>query len=94
MIYFIIIYLIINIISGIIMYSDKQKSIKGKERIPEVYLFLYAVLFGALGVLLSMYIIRHKVKKWYFNIGIPLILIQNISFLYLCNKVTFEKYLK
>ena len=82
MIYVGIIYLLINIVAIIIMDIDKKKAISGKERIPEVHLFLTAVLFGAFGVLIAMYLLRHKIRKWYFNLGIPLILIQNIALFY------------
>ena len=85
--YLVFIYILINIVAIIIMYGDKQKAINGKERVPEAHLFLTAALFGAFGVFISMYILRHKVRKWYYNIGIPVILIRNLVFIYMCYKI-------
>ena len=51
-----LLYLLINIVAIIIMNIDKKKAINGKERIPEVHLFLTAVLFGAFGVLIIFFI--------------------------------------
>ena len=82
MIYVILLYIILNIAGFIIMDIDKRKAIKKEERIPEACLFLIAVFFGALGVLIYMYLGRHKNRKWYFNAGIPAILIQNAATLY------------
>lgn len=45
---------------------DKRKSIKGKWRTKEKTLLMMSILFGALGGLLAMYLLRHKTKHWYF----------------------------
>ena len=87
MIYVGIIYLVINIVAIIIMDIDKKKAISGKERIPEVHLFLTAVLFGAFGVLIAMYLLRHKIRKWYFHVGALMIIIQNCCTIYVFLKL-------
>ncbi|PIT90593.1 MAG: DUF1294 domain-containing protein [Candidatus Komeilibacteria bacterium CG10_big_fil_rev_8_21_14_0_10_41_13] len=74
----IIIFLIINIISFIYIALDKSRSIKNNDRTPEGVLFFLAICFGALGIWLGMYAFRHKIRKWYFVLGVPIILIQNI----------------
>ena len=78
--------LIINIISFFVVIIDKENSRKGKDRISEGVLFFWAVLFGGIGVYLGMFTVRHKTRKWYFYFGIPLIVLQNICFLYLLYK--------
>jgi uncharacterized membrane protein YsdA (DUF1294 family) len=67
-------FLVINLIGVFIMYSDKQKSRKGKWRTPENTIFVIASAFGALGVFIGMRMFRHKTKHNKFVIGIPLIL--------------------
>ncbi|WP_288222255.1 DUF1294 domain-containing protein [uncultured Clostridium sp.] len=82
---FIIYYLlIINIISFIIIFIDKQKAIKRQWRIKESTLFLLSIIGGSLGTILGMYIFRHKTKHLKFTLGIPLIIIiQIIIFIFL-----------
>ncbi|MCI6693289.1 MULTISPECIES: DUF1294 domain-containing protein [unclassified Clostridium] len=72
--------LLINIISFIIIYIDKQKAIKHKWRIKESTLFLVSIMGGSIGTLIGMYTFRHKTKHLKFTIGIPLILILQILF--------------
>ncbi|WP_368489831.1 DUF1294 domain-containing protein [Clostridium sp. BJN0013] len=73
--------LLINIYGFVLMYIDKNKSKKGKWRIPENKLFITAILFGSLGIFLGMYAFRHKTKHPKFIIGIPAIIILQL-FLY------------
>ena len=80
----VIIYFIINIIAFLIMLIDKIKSRNtGAERISEGMLFFLAAAFAAIGVYVGMFTFRHKTRKWYFLIGIPLLIIQNIALVYL-----------
>ncbi|MBN2884322.1 DUF1294 domain-containing protein [Patescibacteria group bacterium] len=76
-------YLIINILAFIIMLNDKMKSRQvGTERIPEGKLFFLAAVFGALGVYAGMFVFRHKTRKWYFLLGIPVLIVQNVVLIY------------
>ena len=74
----------INLCTFLVMANDKQKSReRGEvERIPEGLIFFMAAAFGSVGVLAGMYILRHKTKKWYFQLGIPLLTVQNLATLY------------
>lgn len=75
----IVIYLIvINLITLLAMYIDKQKAKKSKRRIPEKTLFTLVALGGGIGGIAGMYIFRHKTKKSRFIIGFPAILILEI----------------
>lgn len=66
------------------MLLDKIKSENGRsERISEGLLFFMASAFGSLGIYAGMFFFRHKTRKWYFLIGIPLIFIENIAVFYL-----------
>ena len=66
--------LALNIVSFFLMGYDKQCARKNRRRIPENTLFLSAILFGALGGTLGMFIFRHKTRHWYFRVFFPLLL--------------------
>ena len=65
----------INLLGIIVIVADKKKAIKGKYRIPELDLWLIALLGGSLGTYIAMKIVRHKTKHKNFMIGIPIIII-------------------
>ena len=73
--YLFIYLLIINIIGFLAFLVDKRKAQKGKWRIPEKRLFLFALLGGGIGCTLGMKVFRHKTKHLSFVIGIPAIMI-------------------
>ncbi|MDD5083428.1 MAG: DUF1294 domain-containing protein [Candidatus Moranbacteria bacterium] len=78
------IFLLINTVAFFIMLSDKIRSRKiGAERISEGLLFFMAAALGSVGVWAGMFAFRHKTRKWYFLLGIPLLILQNIALLYL-----------
>lgn len=81
----IIIYLlIINIIGFLAMGIDKRRAKLMEWRIPEKTLFLITLFGGGIGTISGMYTFRHKTKKNYFTIGLPLILIiEIVSAIYL-----------
>ncbi len=82
--FLILLFLAINLLAFLIMLLDKSKSRRsGAERISEGMLFFLATVFGSVGVLAGMFVFRHKTQKWYFLIGIPLLILQNVSLLYL-----------
>lgn len=66
---------IINIISLFTMWIDKRKARKNKWRIPEGRIWFFAIIGGALGATIGMYVCRHKTKHALFLIGLPLIAI-------------------
>ncbi len=74
--------MLINVIGIIVMYKDKQSAIKHQWRTKESTLFIIALLFGSLGILLGMRLFRHKTKHWKFVVFIPLILVLQIIILY------------
>lgn len=78
-----VILLFINIISYFVVVMDKESAKKGRDRINEGVLFFWAALFGGIGIYLGMFTVHHKTRKWYFYFGIPLIILQNICFLFL-----------
>jgi len=77
-------FLLINLSAFTVMLIDKVKSgINGASRISEGMIFFLASVFGSFGVYAGMFVFRHKTRKWYFLIGIPLLVLQNCAVVYL-----------
>jgi len=86
--------IIINIIGLLTMGMDKLKARRRKRRIPERTLFLIALLFGSVGILIGMYLFHHKTRKLRFSIGIPVIMVVQlllIGLLYQWNRQQMER---
>lgn len=79
---FILYLFIINILSFMIMFIDKTLARLQKYRIPERFLFLCALLLGALGIYIGMFVFRHKTKHSSFKFGIPIIFFLNLLCIY------------
>lgn len=76
-------FVFMNLLAVLVMYIDKRKSRKeGVERVSEGLLFFLATVFGSVGVFFGMFTFRHKTRKWYFLLGIPLLFLQNMALLY------------
>ncbi|WP_425539177.1 DUF1294 domain-containing protein [Microaceticoccus formicicus] len=79
--------LAINIIALLLFVYDKIESQKKtrsrRNRLSENTLFLVSLLGGSLGSLIAMYAFRHKTRKPFFVIGIPIIFVLNLVLLYL-----------
>lgn len=75
-------FLLLNTISYFLFFWDKRMARRGRNRIPERNLFLTALLGGSLGGLLAMYMFRHKTLHLKFKLGMPFILILQVSLLF------------
>ena len=77
---YIVTYIVIVNIAAFCLYGiDKSAAIKQKQRIPNRVLLLSAVIGGSLGALAGMYTFRHKTKKWYYTVTVPVLLIIQIT---------------
>ncbi len=73
-----------HFVSYVVMLVDKIKSQNdGYKRISEGMMFFLAAIFGSIGIYAGMFSFRHKTRKWYFLIGIPVIIVNNLAVLYL-----------
>ncbi len=72
---------VINVFAFLVMANDKRKSTStsNPDRIPEGILFFLATAGGAIGIYTAMILLRHKTRKWYFQVGIPLLILQNVA---------------
>lgn len=69
-----------NLVSFVFYERDKKKAQKGKWRTPEATLIGLAWLFGSVGALCGMYLVRHKTKHIKFVLLVPLAFIVQFAF--------------
>ncbi len=72
---------VMNLSAFILMGYDKRCAKNGSWRVPEKVLFLFAILFGALGGTAGMFLFRHKTKHWYFKVFFPLLTVLQAALL-------------
>lgn len=70
---FVLIYaLTVNLTAFILYGADKMKAKRNAWRIPEATLIAFAVIGGAVGALLGMYLFRHKTRHIKFLLTVPI----------------------
>lgn len=69
---------VINFIAFVAYAVDKVNAAKHRSRIKIVTLLGLAFVGGSVGSLLAMYLLRHKTRKDYFTVGVPLIMIMQV----------------
>lgn len=70
---------VMSLLAFLLMGIDKGKAKRGKRRIPEKTLFLFAALLGGVGGTAGMYAFRHKTKHWYFKLFFPLLALLQLA---------------
>ncbi|MGN0262724.1 MAG: DUF1294 domain-containing protein [Eggerthellaceae bacterium] len=68
---------VVNVATFALFAVDKAIAARGsrRSRIPEACLLGMGLIGGAIGGIVAMYAVRHKTKKWYFVIGLPVFLV-------------------
>ena len=69
---------IINFVTFAAFALDKIAAIERKSRIRIVTLLGLSFVGGSIGALIAIYLLRHKTKKDYFTVGVPLTLIMQM----------------
>ena len=72
----------INVLTFLLYGIDKWKARRGKWRIPEDTLIWLAIAGGSIGALLGMYLFRHKTQHKKFTLGVPAILLVQVTLIY------------
>ena len=54
------------------------KAVKGRYRIPVAVLIYLAFAGGSAGTAVGMVLFRHKIRKNYFVVGVPMIIVMQI----------------
>lgn len=65
---------IINVITFVLYWHDKQCARKGNWRVAEITLLSFSFFGGALGAYIAMHGFRHKTQHKKFQICVPLFL--------------------
>lgn len=74
--------LAVNAITFIVFGIDKYKAVKGRWRVSEKALLIWAIMGGSVGALLGMMVWHHKTRHKKFYIGVPvIIMIQGLLYL-------------
>ena len=75
--------LVINVVTFLVYGIDKVKAKQGSWRISEATLVILAVIGGSIGAFLGMKVWHHKTMHKKFKYGLPLILLAQMSLIYL-----------
>lgn len=73
---------VVNIVGLLIMKWDKHLAKKQKWRIPEKRIWFIAIIGGALGATIGMFLFRHKTKHMSFSLLLPLLTIGQFILLF------------
>ena len=77
----------INLLALGLFGLDKYRARHRQWRIPELFLFLIALLGGSFGAVVGMDLFRHKTQRRRFHCGLPILFFLHvILFLYMFNK--------
>lgn len=80
----------VNIITFAAFGIDKRRAAKSGSRIRIMTLLSLAFIGGSVGALLGMLVFRHKTKKNYFSIGIPMMLVMQLLVMFYLMNMRFR----
>ena len=87
---YLLIYLsIISVFAFIITVFDKVRAMRGGWRVKEATLVFVSALGGRVVMLLTMLLIRHKIRKKKFMVGIPLIIVAQLALAFVIWRVFY-----
>ena len=90
MIYALVWFLLISLVTAWVTVFDKSSARKRKRRVPEAALFSLAISGGALAEYVTMKLIRHKTRHKSFMLGLPaIILLQVCAAVYIVTQYGF-----
>lgn len=72
-------YLLLNAFVFLVYAHDKWKARRGRWRTSEAFLLGLAALGGGAGAALAVYLVRHKRRKPLFAVGVPLLLVLQLT---------------
>lgn len=71
--------LALSMLDFVLMGADKRRARQNRRRVPEKTFFAVALLGGSPGAIAGMWFFRHKTRHWYFQYGLPAILIAQLA---------------
>ena len=81
--------ILVNLAAFILYGTDKSYAKKGKRRIPEKTLLLWAFLGGSIGAFLGMKVFHHKTLKPKFAVTVPVLMVLELV---ICGFCLFQNY--
>lgn len=69
----------INVATFAVFCIDKRRAFAGAWRIPERVLLGLSAAGGAAGGIVGMRMAHHKTRKWYFALGLPVMLAAQLA---------------
>ena len=75
----VIYFALISLVTAVVTAADKYKAKNGHFRVSEKALFILALLGGSLSEYLTMRLIRHKTLHKRFMIGLPIIMLLQLT---------------
>ena len=69
---------LVNFITFLVFAYDKYRAKNGRWRLKNVLLLGLSFIGGALGGLIAVKVLRHKTKKTYYKIGLPLMVLMQV----------------
>lgn len=60
---------------------DKWNAIRHVWRVPEKFFYFVALAFGSLGILVGMYVFRHKISKLSFQFVLAIVILIQVGLL-------------
>ena len=81
---------LMSLVLFVLMGADKHKARRGRWRVRERTLFCLALLGGASGGTLGMFLFRHKTRHWTFRLVFPVLAaIQLLGAVYLSIRILY-----
>lgn len=78
--FWLMLYIVWNFAGFFMVMMDKRWAKAGEWRIRERTFFIWALVFGAVGILLGMHVFHHKTRHWAFVVGMPILCLVNFAF--------------
>lgn len=72
---------VVSLLALLLFGWDKLMAKLGRRRIPESTLWAAALLGGGVGAFLGMRLFRHKTRKGFFPIGLPILAVLQLGLL-------------
>ncbi|MHC4339702.1 MAG: DUF1294 domain-containing protein [Planctomycetota bacterium] len=73
----------VNLLTYAVYWMDKRRAERGRRRISERELLLWALAGGTVGALLAMRRLRHKTKKRSFQIALYIVILVQVAAVWL-----------
>lgn len=71
--------MVMSAVTFCVFVYDKRQAERSGRRVREFVLLTLSLLGGALGGLLAMHLVRHKIRVYYFSWGLPIMIVLHVG---------------